>query len=423
MDVLAELLKDVPVPKFIPVKQLFDPQRVENIPDAVRQAVQQAGVLERVQPGKSIAIAVGSRGIANLPALVREVVTIVKDRGAHPFIVPAMGSHGGATAQGQEAMLEHLGVSEATVGAPVKAAMDVVQVGTSHTGIPVYTDALAAQADGIIVLNRIKPHTSFHANVESGLLKMLVIGLGKQKGADAAHALGFAHMGEHIWDLSKTLLQKLPVLFGVAVLENGYDQTAKVVCVPSEDLHEVEPLLLEQARAFMPRLLLRPLDVLIVDEIGKNISGVGMDPNITGRFPNTLVKPDIEITRVAILRLTEETDGNAAGIGLADITTAAAEARIDRVKGYMNSLTSTSMASVKLPMVLGNDKMAIQAAIKTSNCPDISAVRAIRIKNTLHIDEIWISEALLQEAQEHANIDVLGPATPLAFHSNGDLSL
>jgi hypothetical protein len=257
----------------------------------------------RIRPDTDVAVGVGSRGIAGLPELVKAVVDFVKSRGARPFIVPAMGSHGGATAQGQRDVLEHLGVTEASVGAPIRATMEVVECGVSSKGLPLYVDKYAAEADGIIVINRIKPHTSSRGPVESGLIKMLVIGLGKQRGADTAHALGFGHMADHLLDLSRTFLARLPLLFGVGVLENAYDVTTKIVAVPPERLHEVEPQLLEEARRWMPRILFNALDVLVVDEIGKDISATGMDPNVTGRFGNDLVKGDLSVTRIAVLRI------------------------------------------------------------------------------------------------------------------------
>ncbi|MDQ0189509.1 DUF2088 domain-containing protein [Alicyclobacillus cycloheptanicus] len=421
MNVIEELLRPIPIPKMAPVRQHFAVTRVVDAGAEVQNAVLKEGLLERIQPGSNIAIGVGSRGIANLPELVKATVDLVKARGANPFLVPAMGSHGGATAEGQRAMLNHLGVREDTVGAPIHATMEVVQMGMSAHGLPLFVDRNAAAADGIIVINRIKPHTSFRGPVESGLLKMLVIGLGKQRGADAAHARGFASMADHILDLSQAVLDRLPVLFGVAVIENAYDETAKVAAVASERMHELEPQLLNEARLRMPRISLNDLHVLVVDEIGKNISGVGMDPNVTGRYPNDLVKGDLRVNRIVVLSLTETTDGNAAGLGLADVTTARAESQIDRVKGYMNALTSTSMSSPKLPIVMPTDKQAIQAAVKTCLEPNFGAVRMIRIVNTLKLDEIWVSESLLSEAQAHPDMEVLGPAEAMAFDATGRL--
>ena len=265
----------------------------------------EAGVLSRVDEGARIAIGVGSRGIDNISLITRTVVDLVRSRGADPFVVPAMGSHGGATAEGQKAVLEHIGVNEKAVGAPIRATMDVVQIGHSPGGLPLYFDRYAAEADGIVPINRIKPHTSFRGPVESGLLKMLVLGFGKQLGADATHARGFDHMANNILDVSSSLIERLPISFGLGVIENAYGQTARVVAVPAERMQEDERRLIDDARALMPRIMFNPLDVLIVDQIGKDVSGVGMDPNVTGRYPSDLVKGDQRVTRIVALRLTE----------------------------------------------------------------------------------------------------------------------
>jgi hypothetical protein len=422
MEVIEELLSRTVVPKFAPVRQRFDAAHLDDLPEAVRAAVERSGTLSKVRQGASIAIGVGSRGIANLPVITRTVVELVREKGARPFIVPAMGSHGGATSEGQVAVLEHLGVTEASVGAPVRAVMEVLHIGSSAGGLPLYVDRNAAEADGIIAVNRIKPHTSFRGPVESGLLKMLVIGFGKQRGAEAAHERGFEYMATHILDLSAKWVELLPMLFGLAIIENAYGQTAKVAAIAPEQLREQEQWILEEARSLMPKITFNPLDVLIVDKIGKDISGVGMDPNVTGRYPNMLVKGDLSVSRIVTLRLSEATDGNAAGIGLADVTTSLLEGQIDRAKAYANSLTSTTMSTVKLPMVLPNDDLAIRAALKTSNAPDPGAVRAVRIRSTKDLGHIWVTEPLLDEARKADAVDILGPPEPLEFDAAGNLT-
>jgi hypothetical protein len=421
-DIMEELLSRAVVPKFAPVRQMFDEAHIDDLPGAVRAAVEASETLSDVRKGASIAIGVGSRGIANLPVVTRTLVELLHQRGARPFVVPAMGSHGGATAEGQAAVLEHLGVTEGSVGAPVRATMDVLHIGSSAGGLPLYVDRYAAQADGIIALNRIKPHTSFRGPVESGLLKMLVIGFGKQRGADAAHERGFEYMAAHILDLSAKWTQLLPIVFGLAIIENAYGQTAKVVAVAPDELREKEQPLLEEARGLMPKIAFNPLDVLIVDTIGKDISGVGMDPNVTGRYPNLLVKGELCLSRIVAPRLSQATDGNVAGIGLADVTTSALEGQVDRVKAYANSLTSTTMSTVKLPMVLPSDELAVRAAIKTSNAPDPSAVRAVRIRSTKELGHIWVTEPLLEEARQADDLEVLGPPEPLEFDASGNFT-
>ncbi|RIV20214.1 DUF2088 domain-containing protein [Alicyclobacillaceae bacterium I2511] len=421
MEDVERLLREVPLPRIIPVLQHFTGPRVEDVRQEVRQAIAKADLKRRIQPGARVAVGVGSRGIANLPDLVSTVLQVLQEGGAKPFIFPAMGSHGGATAQGQQAMLAHLGITEQTMGVPVRATMETLQVGTSAAGLPVYVDREAANADGIVWINRIKPHTSFRGTVESGLLKMMVIGFGKQKGADVAHVAGFGALVERLLDIAPVIQHSLPLWFAVGVLENAQDATAKVVALSPEQLLDQEPQLLAEARRLMPRIDLSPLDVLVVDEIGKNISGVGLDPNITGRYPNDLVKGELAVDKLAVLRLTRESDGNAAGIGLADVTTAAAEAQIDRRKGYVNSLTSTSMTTVKLPMVLPNDRLTLQAALKTCHA-DVSQVRLVRIRNTQHLDDIWVSEALLKAVKDHPQMESVGPAQVWPFDNLGNLT-
>jgi hypothetical protein len=358
------------------------------------------------------ASAVGSRGVADIPIIAREVVNAVKLVGAYPFIVPAMGSHGGATAEGQVEVLEQLGVTEESVGAPIRSSMDVVEVGRLPNGLPIYTDKLAYEADKIIVVNRIKPHTAFSGPIESGLMKMVTIGLGKHKGADAAHAYGFKYMAEHVPEMARIVLSKLPIIFGLASVENAYDRPAKIVAVPAEQMEHIEPNLLLEAKGLMPRLLFDPIDVLIVDEVGKDISGSGMDPNITGRSNTPYVKISAPaISRIVILGLTEKTQGNALGIGPADVITRKVFDQIDWEKGYLNAFTSTVLTPVKVPMFLPTEKLAVQAAIKTCNAFDLNQVRMVRIKNTLDLKEIWISESMLPEALNVKEIDVLtGPA-------------
>ncbi|OJF16294.1 MAG: hypothetical protein A6D91_12140, partial [Bacillaceae bacterium G1] len=294
---------------------------VPDVAAAVHETIRQSGVLSRISPGDRVAIAVGSRGVADIPILTREVVNAVKSAGGRPFIVPAMGSHGGATAEGQIDVLKQLGVTESSVGAPILSSMDVVEVGRLPNGLPVYIDKHAYEADKVIVINRIKPHTAFRGPVESGLMKMITIGLGKQKGAEAAHAYGFQYMAEHVQAMAKIAMSQVPIIFGLATIENAYDRPAKIVAVPAEKIEEVEPQLLLEAKSLMPRILFDPMDVLVVNEIGKDISGDGMDPNITGRYATPYASGGPKVTRIVVLGLTEKTHGNANGIGLADITT------------------------------------------------------------------------------------------------------
>jgi hypothetical protein len=407
MNIIDELLQDIPLPQMVKVQQKFHAPEIHNVVGAVHQAIKDAGVLSRISKGDRVAIAVGSRGVADIPILAREVINAVKSVGGWPFIVPAMGSHGGASADGQMDVLEQLGVTEAFIGAPILSSMDVVEVGRLPSGLPIYTDKHAYEADKVIVINRIKPHTSFRGPVESGLMKMITIGLGKQKGAEAAHAYSFKYMAEHVQEMAKVVLSKVPIIFGLGTLENAYDRPSKIVAVPAEKLEEVEPQLLLEAKDLMPRLLFDPIDVLVVDEIGKDISGDGMDPNITGRYATPYAHGGPEVARIVVLGLTDKTHGNANGLGMADMTTRKAFEAIEWEKGYANALTSTVVNVVKVPMFLETEELAIKAGIKTCNAFELDKVRLVRIRNTLHMKEIWISESLLPEAMGREDIEIL----------------
>jgi uncharacterized protein (DUF362 family) len=407
MKVINEILRDIPIPKMVRVRQKFKAPEISDVAEEVWKTIQSAGVLNRIDQGDRVAIAVGSRGVAELPSIVRETVSAVKSAGGEPFIFPAMGSHGGATAYGQEEVLEQLGITESSVGAPIRSSMEVVEVGRLDNGLPIYTDKHAFEADKVIIINRIKPHTAFRGEVESGLTKMITIGLGKQKGAEAAHAFSFKYMAEHVKEMAKIVLMKVPIIFGIGSLENAYDRPAKIVALPAEDFASKEPELLLEAKSLMPKIMFDQIDVLIVEEIGKDISGDGMDPNITGRFATPYASGGPEITRIAVLGLTDKTHGNANGIGMADMTTKRVMDEIIWEKGYANALTSTVISVVKLPMILDNEELAVKAAIKTCNAFDLNHVKVVRIKNTLEVRDIWISESLLKEAKNMDDIEIL----------------
>lgn len=415
MDIIKEILKDIPIPRMVKVRQNFHAPQLEDVADAVRETLNDTNVLARINEGDSVAIAVGSRGLADLPVLVRETVREIKRVGGQPFIVPAMGSHGGATSEGQIDVLHQLGVTEGAVEAPIKSSMEVVKIGELPNGLPVYIDRNAYEADKIVVINRVKPHTAFRGPVESGLMKMITIGLGKQKGAEAAHAFSFKYMAEHVPEMAKISLSEAPIMFGLASLENAYDKIAKVIAVPAEDLETAEPELLMEAKSLMPKIHFDEFDVLIVDELGKDISGDGMDPNITGNFATPYATGGPDIKRTVVLGLTEKTHGNANGIGMADMTTKAVVDEIIWEKGYANALTSTVIEVIKLPMVLETKELAVKAAIKTCNAFDLNKVKAVRIKNTLDIGEIWISESLIEEAKQNSNLEIISDLQELVL--------
>ena len=299
--------------------------------------------------------------------------------------------------------------------------MEVNKIGELENGLPVYVDRYACEADGIVVINRIKPHTAFRGPIESGLMKMLSIGLGKQKGAEACHQLGFKHMAEHVPAMAKVIIDKLPVLFGVGTVENAFDRVAKIQVIPAQNIEEEEKKLLELAKANMPKLWFDQIDVLVIDEIGKNISGDGFDPNVVGRYPTPYAYGGPDVTKIVILDLTEETEGNANGIGTADFTTKYCVAKVDYEKIYANGLTSTVVAPTKIPTTLDNDREAIQAAVKTSNILDFTKVRLVRIKNTLEVGQIEVSESMIPEVAKHPNLEILTEPYEWEFDSEGNL--
>ncbi len=422
LDIFEELTQGYVIPKMAKVRQIFPRPIIEDVPGAVREALKKQGVLDRVKPGDRVAITAGSRGIANIAAIIRETVSVLKELGTHPFIIPAMGSHGGATAKGQVGILESLGITEESVGAPIKSTMETIQVGTTEEDLPVCIDKYAyEEADATVVIARIKPHTSFRGKYESGFVKMIVIGLGKQLGAEICHATGFVGMSERMESMARLAIEKSNIAFALGVIENAYDETSKVVAYPREEIIEAEPPLLKEAFTNMPKIFFDKYDVLVVDEIGKNISGTGMDPNIIARFTSSVVTCEPTVQRIVTLDLTEETHGNANGIGLADICTRRAYEKIDLKITYPNPLTSRIVGSVMIPMVMDTDAQAIRAAIKTCFEVDFDNIRMIRIKNTLKLEEIYISEALLEEARKNPNLEILEEPKDVTFDKEGNL--
>lgn len=418
---IRHLIQHMPLPRVIEVQQKFLAIQISDIEGALKNELAKPGILDSVQSGMRIALAVGSRGLAQLPLLVRVTVEELKKRGAFPFIVPAMGSHGGASAEGQRQLLANLGITEESSGCPIISSMDVVEVGKLDNGLAVLMDKQAFNADGIVVLNRVKPHNAFTGPSESGLVKMVSIGLGKQRGADSCHAFGFKYMPEHILEMAKIKLATGKILFGIGTVENAYDQITHLEAVPAESLIEADQRMLLLARSNMPRIMFEEIDVLIVDRIGKEFSGGGMDGNITGRHPTPYKTGGIHASRVVVFDVTQKSQGNSNGMGMADIITRALFEKIDYDAIYANALTSTVTDSVRIPMIMENEREAIQAAIKTCNAPDLKEVRLVRIKNSLDISEIYISESLLEMAKQNPQIEVLGELKEMSFNEQGDL--
>lgn len=419
--VVANLLKDVQIPRMVKIHQVFDSMEIENVPQTVREQLECPEIRGRVHDGMSIAITAGSRGIRDYQLIMKTMVSILKEWGARPFLIPAMGSHGGGTAEGQREMLDSLGITEETVGAPILSSMEVVQIGINEDGYPVYIDRYAAEADGIIVFNRIKPHTNFRGDYESGLMKMLTIGLGKNIGAATCHRLPMDDMPHNVCAFGSAVIKNANVLFGLATVENAYDKVKRIVAVPAERIREEEPALQTEAKASMPRILFDDLDVLIVDQIGKNFSGPGMDPNVTGISGNPHMKLKPEVQRRVVLDLSDESHGNATGLGLADFSTKRAFDKIDFDAGYPNTITSRTTGGGKVPPIMKNDWTAIAAAIYTCDRIPGRKLRIVRIPNTLHLGEIEISESLLEEAIANPNIEILSEPAELEFDVSGNL--
>jgi hypothetical protein len=416
---------------MVEIEQRLYARRVEDIPAAVARACAAAGVPERIarkrRSGRarpSVGITVGSRGIANIAGITKALVEIVKQAGGKPFILPAMGSHGGATPAGQTAVLASLGVTPASVGAPIRASMAVEQIGETKNGVEVFVSREAMQADGVIVMNRIKQHTDFVGPYESGLAKMIAIGLGKRKGAAAMHGRRCQGLREDIPEAARMALRKAPILAALAILENGYNQTAQIVGLSPDQIMERERSLLQRARRTAGRLPFREIDLLLVNWIGKDISGIGMDTHVVCRRM-IWEEPEfrgIKIQLIAALDLTEGSRGNALGLGLADLITDRLRAKIDVEALKTNVLHTGWLNRAKIPLSFANDREVVRAAFVALGDPDPGRVRIARIRDTLHLGRLWISEGLLSEARRNPRVRVVGRPAKMRFDREGNLA-
>ncbi len=417
-----DLLSSVTVPKMVKVRQIFENKKITDLHGALQETLNTEKITTQIKPGMSIAITSGSRGIDNIAAITRQVVDFLKEKGANPFIVPAMGSHGGAVAEGQIEVLESFGITEESMGCPIKASMEVDVLAKMPDGTEVYIDKFAHSADGIVVINRIKPHTGFRGSYESGLFKMMTVGLGKQKGAETVHNRGRLKMGETIEFGGNAYLEHANVLFGVAIVENAFDKTYKIQALTPEEIKSQEPKLLLEAKNLLPRIMFENLDVLIIDNMGKNISGTGMDTNITKSFSyESKISREGRAKKIVVLDLTPESHGSAVGLGTADITTHRLFEKMDLNTTYPNLLTTGGTDSAKIPMMFESQNLAIKAAIKTVIGVKEEQMKIVRIKDTLHITDIEISESLLDEAKQNENIEILTAPYELSFDSHGNL--
>ncbi|HVA90702.1 MAG TPA: lactate racemase domain-containing protein [Chloroflexota bacterium] len=419
--VLHELLDPVPIPRMVHVRyHMATETAIVDIDAAVAEQVRRPEVGGAIKPDQRVAIGVGSRGVAQVAEITAALVRALRGLGAEPFVIPTMGSHGGATAEGQREVLTHLGVTEKRVGAPVYSSMETVEIGRTVDGISVRLDRYALGADHIVFVGRVKPHTAFRGPYESGLAKMIAIGLGKQSGAAACHAAGFGDMGRRVPLIAEVVLANAPICFGLAVLENAYDQPYKILAVPGDRILADEPALLAEAKAAMPSLPFAELDVLVIDQLGKNISGDGADPNITGRYATPFAAGGPTVNKQVVLDLTEATDGNANGLGIADFTTARAARKVNWARTYPNALTSTVAQPVALPMVLPSDRLALAAALLTCNAVG-RPPRLLRIANTLHLGELLLSESLLDDTRADSRLELLDEPADPPFDEEGNL--
>ena len=418
---IEALLSPIQPPRMVRVKQRFPHPIAVDVAAEIRKQFEQKNVLARVKPGERVAITVGSRGIANQVTAVKTLVDLLRSAGAEPFIVPAMGSHAGATAEGQKAMLLGMGYTKEATGAEIVSSMETVLLDQTEDGLPVLCDKNAAEADWLIVMNRIKPHVCFRGPYESGLMKMITIGLGKQKGADIAHNLGFEHMHKHVPQIATKALEHLNVLCAVGLVENAFHETAVCEVMEKEEIVVREPILLDYARELSAKLFFEKLDVLIIDEIGKNISGAGFDTNVVGRYHSPIMSGGPKIKRLLILDIAAKSKGNGNGLGMADFTTRRAAEKFDFVQTYPNTLTAKLTGGVKIPMTLPNDLQGVQSCLKTSNLADYRTATVVRIHNTLCLDEIEVSETLLDQIRNDDRFEIVSEPYEMPFDEHGNL--
>ncbi len=411
-------------PKMYALRQIFDRVREEDVRGAVTREVDKMAPRVNVKRGARVAITVGSRGIRNIAIIARAVVDGVRALGGQPFIFPAMGSHAGATAEGQAAVLHHYGVTEEAMGCPILSSMAAVQIGQSKEGIPVFLDKHASEADHVVVLNRVKAHTEFKGEIESGIMKMMLIGMGKYEGPKVYHK-AFADYGfdRIVENLASVVIEKAKILFALAILENGYEETAIIRGLLPQEIVSSERALLRRAKELAPKLPFDDIDVLVLDEIGKNISGAGMDTNVIGRFYNIVAKePERpKIKRIYIRDLTPESIGNASGIGLADFTHRRIIDKMDVHVTNTNCVTAVNPEKARIPIICESDREALDYCFATIGLTPPADARLIRIRNTLHLTEVDVSEALARLVQDRPGLEILAGPAELEFDSAGEL--
>jgi len=411
------------MPKMVMARQRFDDTHLKDVEKAVHEQIARPEIAARVHSGMRIAIGAGSRGIANIGITVRATVQALRELGAKPFVFPAMGSHGGATAEGQQAVLAGYDITEESVGAPIRATMDTVLIGEMKDGTPVHMDRYAHEADGIVLINRIKPHTSFRGPIESGVIKMMAIGMGKIQGATHMHAHGMDLFPEVLPRVATFIMERTSILFSIGMIENAYDQTAIVEALLPDTLVQREVELQSKAKSLMGRLYFSDIDILLIDQMGKEISGAGFDPNITGRNHRGVTGfDDPKVQKIVILGLTKMTNGNATGLGMADVITRKLYDAIDYPSTYANVITSAYLDGALIPIAMPTDQQALQLAVKTLVRVKQGQARIVRIRDTLSIGKISVSEPMLAEVKQHPDISIIGEPKPFDFAADGTLA-
>lgn len=417
---LRKILANTKLPKFALVRQVFPDDTIQDVPRYLNEKLNDPELKSRIKPGMTVILTGSSREIDNMPVILRELARFVKAQGANPYIVPAMGSHGGATDAGQKELLESYGITEEFCECPIHSSMETVKVGNVDED-EVRMDKFAHDADAIILVGRIKPHTAFRGPYESGMAKMMAIGLGKREGADSLHKYGFGQMGVRVPRFAKVVFEQCNIVFGVAPIENEHDETCRIEVIKAEDIFDKEPDLLLYAKSRMPRIILPETDVLIVREIGKNFSGSGMDPNVTGTFATPYASGGIKKQRTVVLDISDESHGNYLGLGNADMTSLRVFNKIRTNGCYANMLTSTVLKVGKIPMILEDDELALRAAIKLMTEGNRENPRMVYIKNTLSLENILVSEGQLDEVRTHSDMEILEEPRELNFDEKGNL--
>ncbi len=420
---VTNMVRNTKMPRMFKARQIFPREKInpQDIPSIIYDLLSEDKFSSQLKPGMRIAITAGSRGIANVALVTKAIADFVKSKGAFPFIVAAMGSHGGATEEGQRELLAGYGITEEYLECPIVSSMEVKEIGKNDEGQKVFIDKNAAEADGIIISCRIKPHTAFRGPYESGIMKMMAIGLGKQYGAEVTHAAGFKNMAKNVPLFGRAIIKQAPILFAVPTIENAFDETYKIVAINADEIEEKEPILLQESFDLIPRIWVDECDVLVVDQIGKNFSGDGMDPNITGTFCTPYATGGIKSQRVVVLDISPESHGNGIGLGYSSATTKRVFDKLDLTSMYPNAITCTVLGGVRIPIIMESDQEAIQVCIKTCNEIDKENPRIVRIANSLHLEYILLSEAYYDEAKNNPNLVIESEPEFLNFNKDGNL--